>query len=400
MSIEFLLLAPLALAGLMLLNAGLTRSRSSAHLMLSSLCAISVAFLTFTVLGCAFAGLGSPGLAVHVAGGEWHILGTGRLFARSIDFNSAGGVLFLGQMVFVAMAALIPVASGAERWRLAGVCASSVLLAGLIFPVFFYWTSPDGWLGQIGFLDAAGGGSIQALGGITSLCIAWILGPRQNKFTSEGIPTAMPGHSALFVLFGSMLALVGWLGLNVSQFANFSLVAVNTLLAASSGALGALITTRIRFGKPDASLCANGWAAGLVAISASAPYCKPAGAILCGLVAGPLTVFAIELLEIRMHVDDPAGAISVHGVGGLWGLLAVSIFSDSGNRGTFLAQMLGIATLIGLVLPVTYGLNLLMNRFVPYRVQPSGERQGMDLFELGGGAYPEFVTHREDFMRR
>ena len=110
-----------------------------------------------------------------------------------------------------------------------------------------------------------------------------------------------------------------------------------------------------------------------------------------------MVVFAIELIEVHLHVDDPAGAISVHAIGGMWGVLALSMFADNGS---FLAQLLGIATLIGAVLPVSYGLNLLLNRFVPFRVQPSGERQGMDLSELGANAYPEFVTHREDFMRR
>jgi ammonium transporter, Amt family len=179
-----------------------------------------------------------------------------------------------------------------------------------------------------------------------------------------------------------------------------ALAAINGVVAAAAGALAALITTRIRFGKPDASLSANGFVAGLVAISASAPYVKPAGAMLIGLVVGPLIVFAIELIEVRLHVDDPAGAISVHAFGGLWGLIALSMFADAGNRGSFLAQILGVATLIGFVLPLSYGLNLLVDRFVPFRAQPSGERQGMDLFELGAGAYPEFVTHREDHMRR
>jgi Amt family ammonium transporter len=217
----------------------------------------------------------------------------------------------------------------------------------------------------------------------------------------------MPGHSATLVLFGCLLSLVGWFGLNLGGAALFDphsggvlvLAAINTVLAAAAGAIAALVGTRVRFGKPDASLTANGWVAGLVAISASAPYVKPAAAMLIGSVVGGAIVFAIEVVELRMHVDDPAGAISVHAFGGIWGLLALSIFGD-GVRGSFLPQALGVATLIGFVLPVSYGLNLLINRFLPYRVTPSGERQGMDLFELGAGAYPEFVTHREDFPRR
>ncbi len=404
--LPLILLVPLALAGLTLLNAGLTRSRSAAHIMLASLCAVSVAMLVYVIVGFGFAGFGATGHILHLGGRDWSVLGNGRLFARSVPFDGSGGAyVLLLQMFSVGLAALIPVASGAERWRLGAVCASAAILATIVYPVFTHWVSAQGWLGQLGFLDAGGAAGTQALGGISALCIAWLLGPRQSKFTPEGIPTAMPGHNGAFVLFGALLALVGWLGLNLAGTAlidphNLNLLplaAIDTVLAAAAGAIGALLTTRFRFGKPDASLSANGWVAGLVAISASAPYVKPAGAILIGLVAGPLVVFAIELIEVRMHVDDPAGAISVHGVGGIWGVLALSMFAD---HGSFLAQLLGIATLIGAVLPASYGLNLLLNRFVPFRVQPSGERQGMDLSELGANAYPEFVTHREDFMRR
>ena len=398
-SLFLILLIPLALAGLTVLNSGLVRSRSSAHMMLASMCAVSVAVLVFVIVGFSFAGFGSAGYALHLAGRDWNVIGTGRLFARSVTFDgSAAPLILLLQMFSVGLAALIPVAGGAERWRLAAIAASTSALAAIVYPVFAHWASAEGWLGQLGFLDAGGAASIQALGGITALCVAWLLGSRQNKFTSEGIPTAMPGHNATLVLFGSLLALTGWLGLNLAGAALIDthllpLAAINTVLSAAAGALGALVTTRFHFGKPDASLTANGFVAGLVSISASAPYVKPAAAILIGLVAGPLIVFAIEFVEVHMHVDDPAGAISVHGLAAIWGLLALSMFAD---HGSFLAQALAIATLLGIILPLSYGLNLLLNRFVPYRVEPSGERQGMDLFELGAGAYPEFVTHRED----
>ena len=397
-SLPLILLVPLALVGITVLNAGLTRSRSTAHVLLASLTAATVAILVFMIVGFSLTGFSATGSA-------W--IGNGRLFARSVGFNEPVGPLVLLLQIFsVGMAALIPVAGGAERWRIAAVAASTAVLAGFVYPLFVHWAY-QGWLQQAGFSDLGGAGSIQCIGGIGALCVAWIVGARQGKFTSEGIPTAMPGHNAALVLFGCLLALVGWLGLNTAatalqpstNVALIALAAINTVLASSAGAIAALVGTRVRFGKPDASLTANGFVAGLVAISASAPHVNPAAAMLIGAVIGGAIVFAIEVIEIRMHVDDPAGAISVHAVGGAWGLLAVSIFGN-GASGTFLAQTLGIATLIGFVLPVSYGLNLLLNRFLPYRVTPSGERQGMDLFELGAGAYPEFVTHREDYMRR
>jgi ammonium transporter, Amt family len=164
------------------------------------------------------------------------------------------------------------------------------------------------------------------------------------------------------------------------------------------------VVTRLRFGRPDASLVANGWMAGLVASSAAAAFLKPAGAILVGAVAGGLVPFAVDLLEFKLAVDDPGGAISVHAVGGIWGLLAVAALSDAGTRdassGQWLAQVVGVATLIGFVLPLTYGLNWLLNRYYRQRVDVEGDWQGMDLHELGAGAYPEFDIHSDEFIQR
>jgi Amt family ammonium transporter len=191
---------------------------------------------------------------------------------------------------------------------------------------------------------------------------------------------------------------------------------MNTTLAAAAAALTAAFITNVRFGKPDASLTANGWVAGLVASSATCAFVVPAEAVVIGSVAGAVVTFCIEWLELKMEVDDPGGAVSVHAIGGLWGLLAAGLFarfpdpvlSVAGHpatpavsaSGQWLAQVIGVATLLGFVLPLTYGLNSLFNRIYPYRVSVEGERQGMDLHELGAGAYPEFVTHTEDFLPR
>jgi Amt family ammonium transporter len=164
------------------------------------------------------------------------------------------------------------------------------------------------------------------------------------------------------------------------------------------------VVTRLRFGRPDASLVANGWMAGLVASSAAAAFLKPAAAILVGAVAGGLVPFAVDLLEFKLAVDDPGGAVSVHAVGGIWGLLSVALLSDAGARsgvsGQWLAQVVGIATLIGFVFPLTYGLNWLLNRYFRQRVDVEGDWQGMDLHELGAGAYPEFDIHSDEFIQR
>jgi ammonium transporter, Amt family len=198
----------------------------------------------------------------------------------------------------------------------------------------------------------------------------------------------------------------GWICLNEAGgllylgagLAYLPLIAINTILAAGSSLLAAAAITRLRFGKPDASLSANGWVAGLVASSASCVFVKPAEAVVIGLVAGILVVYSIELFELHLGVDDPGGTVSVHAVGGLWGVLAMGLFGRSGqDQGQLLTQVIGIASLIGFVFPVTYALNWLLNRLWPCRIAPEGEWQGLDLYELGAGAYPEFVSHGEEF---
>jgi len=160
------------------------------------------------------------------------------------------------------------------------------------------------------------------------------------------------------------------------------------------------VVTRVRFGRPDASLSANGWIAGLVASSAAAALLKPAEAIIVGGVAGIMVVWVADFLEFRLAIDDPGGAISVHAAGGLWGVMSVALLADAMPGGQWLAQLVGIATLLGLVLPLSYGLNWLLDRIYRQRVEREGELQGMDLFELGAGAYPEFDIHGDEFLQR
>jgi Amt family ammonium transporter len=243
------------------------------------------------------------------------------------------------------------------------------------------------------------------VGGLSALALIWLLGPRAGKYPRTGISTAMPGHNAVYVLFGCLLSLVGWLAWNAAgavlwmnaPLAALPVVAVNTVLSATSALGATLAVTRYRFGKPDASLCANGWLAGLVTSSACAAVATPLESIFAGLVAGVITPLLIELLELALSIDDPSGAIAAHATAGLWGLIAVGFFAP--KPGQLVAQFAGIAAILGLVLPLVYLLFALLNRFVPFRVDPDGERMGMDLHELGGGAYPEFVIHRDESYR-
>lgn len=423
-----ILLVPLACAGLVIINTGLGRSRSAAQMALSSLCVISIAAIAYFF--CGFSWQGFEGLPAHTftaAGKSWNWIAAQPFFLRGVQLNgSAPSLVIWLQMFSVALAALIPLGTGADRWRLGASCASSAILAGCTYPLFAHWVWGGGWLAQLGsnfglgrgFVDAGGSCSIQVVGGLTALSIAWIAGPRRGKYSSEGMPAAIPGHNAIYVIFGCLLALVGWTGLNCAGAILFAgaaagqavQVAVNTMLCAGAAGLTAGAITHTRFGKPDASLVANGWVGGLVASSAACVFIVPAAAVAIGIVAGVLVTFSVEWFELKLGVDDPGGAISAHAVAGIWGGLSVGLFAHftdgvlktraGGNAGQFLAQLVGVATLIGFVLPLTYFLNWLLNRIYPQRVAVEGERQGLDLYELGAGAYPEFMTHSDEFTQR
>jgi Amt family ammonium transporter len=411
--IAFIFLVPCAAAGLALINTGLGRSRSAAHSMMSSLCVLAVAALAYFVCGFAWQGfIGGPAHVASIGGKEWSWIASGPFFLRHPALDSSPATLAALLGIFsVGLAALIPLGSGADRWRLGACCASTALLAGWTYPLFAHWVWGGGWLAQLGtnyglgrgFLDSGGAGTIQAVGGLTALSIAWILGARRGKYTRDGMPTAIPGHNAVMVMFGCMLALIGWLGLNSAgailyngtEPSHTALVAINTILSAATAALAAAVITHIRFGKPDASLTANGWIGGLAASSGACAFVSPARAAAIGLLAGMLVTFSVEWFELHMSVDDPGGSVSAHAMGGLWGVLSVGLFARI--AGQWLPQVVGIATLIGFVLPLTYGLNWLLDRVYSQRVAAEGERQGMDLYELGAGAYPEFIVHNEEF---
>jgi len=430
--IVLILLTPFTIAGLSLINTGLGRSRSAAHSLLASLCIFAVAAGVYVVCGFAWQGyIGAPAHTIVVVGKPWNWLGRGSFFLRGMEFNGTSISLAAWLQIYsVGLAALIPLGACLDRWRLSAACASTALLAGWTYPLFAHWVWGGGWLAQLGInaamghgvIDAGGSGTIQAVGGLTALALAWILGPRTGKYSMEGMPTAIPGHNAVLILFGCFLSLVGWLGLNSAGAILFTgaapgriaLISINTTLAAGAAILAAVVITGARFGRPDVSISANGWVGGLVASSASCAFVSPLAAIVIGAIAGALVTYSVEWFELHLAVDDPGGAISVHALGGIWGLLAVAIFASfpasmveiggdsfttisTRDAGQALAQIVAVATLIGFVLPLTYGLNFALNRIWPQRVVLEGERQGLDLYELGAGAYPDFVTHSEEF---
>src|SRR5437868_5056110 len=265
MCIFFVLLAPLAGAGVALMNAGLGRSRNAAHAMMAALCVIAIATCVYFLCGRAFQGYaGGLGRSIAIGGKQWNWIGSDPWFFRGLAAFTGGGVpldtapALLAACLGVfgaAVAGLIPLGSGADRWRLGAICASTALLAGVTFPLFAHWVWGGGWLAQLGtnyglgrgFVDAGGSSTIQVVGGLTALSIAWILRPRRGKYSAQGMPAAIPAHNTVFVIFGCVLTLVGWLGLNPAGALLFAgvgvervvLIAVNTILAAASGGLTA-----------------------------------------------------------------------------------------------------------------------------------------------------------------
>ena len=415
LTLALLMLAPLAIAGVALINTGLGRSRSAAQALLGNVAILAVSAIVFAVIGATLAGsAGATGLSFQLAGKSWDWIGAGPLLLGGFGAAQPQAQLaLLFEFLAVAMAAMVPWGSGADRWRLTSGCAAAGVMAATVFPLMAHWIWGGGWLAQLGvnfglgagFVDGGGAASVHVLGGLSALAVIWIAGPRKGKFPKEGLATALPGHNAVYVIFGCLLALVGGLAWNVagaviwlhSPLGSLPMVAVNTLLAASGALVATFIVTRVRFGKPDASLCANGWLAGLVASSACAGIVTPAVSILVGAVAGIVTPLMVELLELALSIDDPSGAITVHAAGGLWGLLAAGFFAP--QAGQLVAQLVGIAALAGLGLPLVYLLFAVLNRVHAFRVEADGERIGMDLHELGGGAYPEFVIHRDESYR-
>jgi Amt family ammonium transporter len=269
-----------------------------------------------------------------------------------------------------------------------------------------------------GYCDFAGSGVVHAVGGMTALAVSMVIGPRIGKYNRDGSANAIPGHDIVLVLLGCFILAFGWFGFNpgstlgASGAGNLRIgcIAVDTMLAGCTGSFGAILYMWTRYGKPDASMSGNGLLAGLVAITAPSGFVNPTGAVIIGFAAGVLVCFSVEFIDRVMRVDDPVGAISVHGVCGLWGVLSVGLFADGtsnyggswngvdgsvtglfyGDAGQFVAQLIGCCTLVGIVFSLSYVLNWFIDVTVGQRVSVEAELEGLDLPEMGALCYPEF----------
>jgi len=426
-------------AGFALVETGLCRAKNANHTMMMNFMVYGFGLFAYWVMGFAIQQGGSAGISnlggmnplnnefkLSLFGKDWGLFGTKGFFLSGDTYDVGVMVLFLFQMVFMDTATTIVTGAAAERWKFAAFAISTFFLGAITYPLFGNWAWGGGWLSQLGanfklghgYCDFAGSGVVHSVGGLTALAVAMIIGPRIGKYNRDGSPNPIPGHDITMVLLGCFILAFGWFGFNpgstLGASGNGSLrigsIAVNTMLAGCTGSFGALLYMWMRFGKPDASMSGNGLLAGLVAITAPSGFVNTVGAAIIGFSAGVLVCLSVEFLERIMKIDDPVGATSVHGTCGLWGVLCVGLFADGtsnyggswngvdgsvtglfyGDAGQFVAQLIGVCTLVGVIFTLSYVFNAFIDFFVGQRVSVDVELEGLDLPEMGALGYPEF----------
>ncbi len=414
-------------AGFAIVETGLCRAKNANHTMMMNFMVYGFGLFAYWVCGFALQMGGAAGVSIlgganplsheftiHLLGHDWGLWGTKGFFLSGATYDVGVMVLFLFQMVFMDTALTIVTGAAAERWKYVAFAVSSVLLGAITYPIYANWAWGGGWLSKLGtnyglgagYADFAGSGVVHAVGGLTALALSLIIGPRIGKYNRDGSSNAMPGHDIVIVLTGCFILAFGWFGFNpgstlgASGALRISTIAVDTMLAGCTGSFGALLYMWIKYGKPDASMSGNGLSAGLVAITALSGYVNTMGAVIIGFVAGLLVCVSVEFIDRVLRVDDPVGAISVHGTNGLWGVISVGLFADGTNgvKGLFygdptqlVAQLIGVGTLLGFVFTTSYVANLAIHAIVGQRVSAADELEGLDIPEMGALCYPEFV---------
>ena len=365
-------------AGFAFLGAGLIRSKNTTNYLTKSFMDFAIASLGFWAFGFAF-------MLGDTAGG---FIGLTGWFLTSGDY-----VGWIFQMVFAATAATIVAGAMAERTRLQTYLAYSFIVSALIYPIYGHWVWGGGWLANMGALDYAGSGVVHAVGGFVALTGAVVVGPRMGKFVN-GVAQELPAHSTPFVVVGTFILFFGWFGFNIGWGDDIGLNAVNTLLSGATGAVVAMYITLIVKGKADILMACNGALAGLVGITAPVNFVDPWAAVVIGAIAAPIMYGSVMFMERVLKIDDPVGAISVHGVTGLWGLLAIAIFANDGglvggSGSLFVPQIVSIVAVVVWSLVTGFALFFLLKFTMGVRVSEEEEAQGLDISEHGIQTYPE-----------
>ena len=427
-------------AGFAIVETGLCRAKNANHTMMMNFMVYGVGLLAYWLIGFALQ-MGGVGAVSNLGGSpvlnsEFTISLFGKpfgLFGQNGFFLTHAGsydvsvmVLFLFQMVFMDTTLTIVTGSAAERWKFSAFLLSSFLMGAFTYPLFANWVWGGGWLANLGnnfglgkgYCDFAGSGVVHAVGGLSALAAAIVIGPRIGKYDSKGRPKAIPGHDLVLVLAGCFILAFGWFGFNpgstlgASGNGNLRIgsIAVNTMLAGMAGSFSDMFYMWSRYGKPDASMTGNGLLAGLVAITAPSGFVNPVSSVIIGVVAGLLVCLSVEFVERVMKVDDPVGAVSVHGANGIWGVIALGLFADGksnyggswngvtgsvtgafyGDLGQLVAQLVGVSVLIGFVFTLSFVFYLLVDAVLGQRVSAEVEVEGLDIPEMGALCYPEF----------
>ena len=395
--------------GFAMLEAGFCRAKNASNLMTKNLMDFVIGSIAFFVLGYAI-----------MMGGDWHGLWGTKGWLMLGDYYDVGKYLnMFWMLVFCATAATIVSGAVAERLKFKAYLIYSAIVSIIIYPIYGHWVWGGGWLAHLPFgmgaLDFAGSGVVHAIGGFVGLAGAMVLGPRFGKYVN-GKARAIPGHSIVLAALGVFILWFGWFGFNPGSTCNahhlrIAVIAVNTNLAAAAAALSALLVAKWRTKKWDTGMALNGAVAGLVAITCPCAWVEGWAAIVIGLIAGALMYASVKFLEAR-GIDDPVGAVSVHGANGLWGLLSLGFFADGtygnysveppfatglfygGGGGQLFAQFISCVVVFAWAFGLGYLMFKLMDKAFGIRVSPEEELQGLDIPEHGTPAYPDFVTKR------
>ncbi len=424
-------------AGFAMVETGFTRAKNVAHTMGMNFLVYAIGMIGFWICGFAimFGGVGSisalggtPGLAseisINLFGKTFGLFGASGFFLNNSVYDVGVFALFLFQMVFMDTTATIPTGAMAERWKFSSFIFFAFFISMFVYPIFGNWVWGGGWLAQLGVnfrlghghVDFAGSSVVHLVGGVAALAGAIVLGPRIGKYNKDGSSNAIPGHNLPMAITGTFILAFGWFGFNAGSTlaANdlrLTVAATNTMIASGAGALAATFYMMWRYGKPDPSMMANGMLAGLVAITAPCAFVNSISAFLIGAVSGVIVIIAVFYIDQKLKIDDPVGAVAVHGVNGLWGIIALGLFADgtygdgwngvSGTvRGLFygdgsqlVAQIIGSVTCIAFVFPVMYGFFKLQDKLFGIRVAKKDEIDGLDIPEMGVKGYEENTTH-------
>ncbi len=419
-------------AGFMLVETGFCRSKNAAHVAMTNFIIFAVGTLAYYAAGFAlqFGGLGSVAalggqtvLTGSLKIGSFGIMGTKGFFLAGDVYDVTVFTFFLFQLVFMDTAATIVTGGMAERWKFSAFLPFGVFMGAIVYPIYGMWVWGGGWLSQLGSafglghgaLDFAGSSVVHAVGGFAALAGAIVIGPRIGKF-KDGKPVAIPGHHIPMAILGTIILVFGWMGFNGMSTLSAgdlrtSVVIVNTVIAASAGALAAMFLVYRIFGYPDPSMTVNGMLAGLVAITAPCAFVSPFGALVIGTIGGILVVYSVLFVERVLKVDDPVGAVSVHGVNGLWGMVALGLFADGtygagfngidgavrglfygGGSGQLIAQLIACVIVVVWAFGSHYVFFKIQDKIFGIRSSKADELAGLDVTEMGIAAYPEFLT--------